>query len=224
MIELPEAPFRVHRLPIDERGYPVPWFVAWMKEGREVARGLPGAVPDFRILASGARDLAVRRRRCWICGETMGRHQVFIIGPMCSINRTSMEPPAHRDCAEYSAKACPFLTRPRQKRNEKGLADMPHRVDGDMIKRNPGCICLWESGYHVFMVREREWLLRLDDPRRVDWYAYGRQATRAEIMASIESGYPALLEPAERDGPEAVAELVRLRREAERYLPEREAA
>ena len=26
------------------------------------------------------------------------------------MNRTSAEPPSHRDCAEFAVKACPFLT------------------------------------------------------------------------------------------------------------------
>ena len=218
MIDLPGAPARIAHLPRDERGYPVPWFVAWFIDGAEAGRGARGAAPDFRILATGAREKAVRQALCWVCGEQMGAHQVFAIGPMCSINRTTMEPPAHRACAEYAAQACPFLTRPRQRRDTKGLPDDCH-VDGDMIARNPGCVCLWESRYRLWRPRPGEWLFELGDPVRVDWWAYGRRASRAEVEASIASGYPALLEPAVAEGPEALAELTRLRALAERYLP-----
>jgi hypothetical protein len=218
-VQLPPSPLRIARLPKDERGYPVPWFVAWFKDGQERRRRTEGAKPDFRVLSSGAREEAVRRRLCWLCGEPMGRHQVFAIGPMCAINRTTMEPPSHRDCVEYAAKACPFLTKPRMRRNDKGLDEIPHSVAGVMIARNPGAIALWESGYRRFGDGRGGWLIRLGDPERVDWWTEGRQATRAEIEASIASGYPELRGPAEAEGPESLAELERLTALAMRYLP-----
>jgi hypothetical protein len=219
-VQLPSPPIRIARLPKDERGYPVPWFVAWFYEGDEISRHWPGAKPDFRILASGARELAVKKRLCWICGEPLGVHQVFAIGPMCAVNRTTMEPPSHRACAEYAAKACPFLTRPRMRRNEKGLDEIPHKVDGMMIARNPGAIALWESDYRPFKVNDKGgWLIKLAEPHRVDWWAQGRLATRAEIEEAIATGYPELERQAKRDGPESVAELERLRADAMRFLP-----
>ena len=107
-VQLPSPPVRIARLPKDERGYPVPWFVAWLLDdldGRahEVERSRPGARPDFRILASGARELAVKKRLCWVCGEPLGVHQVFAIGPMCAVNRTTMEPPGHRACIDLGS-------------------------------------------------------------------------------------------------------------------------
>lgn len=39
------------------------------------------------------------------------------------------------------------------------------------------------------------------------WFARGREATRADVLASISSGLHILRETAEQDGPEAVAEL-----------------
>ena len=50
--------------------------------------------------------------------------------------------------------------------------------------------------------------------------AEGRTATRAEVEASIDGGYPILMDTAvKHDGPEGVAELERLRLDALRYLP-----
>jgi hypothetical protein len=221
-VQLPSPPIRIARLPKDDRGYPVPWFVAWTKEANgtlcEVMPECTGATPDFRILASGKRELAVKKRLCWICGEPLGVHQVFAIGPMCAVNRTTMEPPGHRACVEYAAKACPFLTRPRQKRNEKGLDEIPHVVSGKMITRNPGAIALWESAYRPFKV-DNGWLIKLAEPYRVDWWAQGRPATRAEIEESIATGYPELLAMAKLEGPESIAELEAMRADAERFLP-----
>jgi len=218
MINLPETPARIQRLPKDERGYPVPRFVQWLKDGKP-ARGEPGAVPDFRYADPDFRARAFKTGLCWLCGEKLGQHRVYVIGPMCVINRTTMEPACHRDCAEFAAKACPFLVRPRQKRNEKGLDPEAH-MDGVGLTRNPGCVCLYETKEaKAFSDGAGGWLIRLGKPDRVDWWAEGRQATRAEIQASIDGGYPLLLGPAMDEGQEAVDELTRLTRDAFKLLP-----
>ena len=218
LAKLPASPPRIARRPKDHRGYPVPWFVAYFKDGKEAARSDPDALPDFRVIASGKRELAVRKRLCWVCGEPMGVHQVFPVGPMCTVNRTSMEPPCHRECAEYSARACPFLTVPARRRNEEGMEGKDYVVDGDMIARNPGVIALWESPFTRFKVHNG-WLIRLGEPTRVDWWTKGRLATRAETLDAIDAGYPSLLEAAHRDGPEGLEELERFRLRALNYLP-----
>jgi hypothetical protein len=107
-------PPRIARLERDTRGYPIPRFVdrAADKDGE----------PDFRYADFAFRARAYKQGRCWVCGEPLGRHRVFAIGPMCVVNRTTMEPPAHRECATWSVRGCPFLSRPRMRRNEKGLA------------------------------------------------------------------------------------------------------
>src|SRR5215831_3288717 len=110
--ELTELPRRLKALPVDARGYPVPWFVAWHD-----------GVPDFRIADTAKWRRAVRERRCWVCGDRLGRYLAFVIGPMCGINRTTTEPPLHRECAEWSVMNCPFLVRPHAKRRENGITD-----------------------------------------------------------------------------------------------------
>ena len=218
-VALPELPPRIKRLPKDDRGYPVPKFVEWMKDGKPAAdRTSPGAVPDFRYANQGFRARAFKQGLCWICGEPTGVHQVYAIGPMCLINRTTMEPASHRDCATFAAKACPFLIRPRMRRIGFD-EDEPRGVAGQMIERNPGCVALYETRQAETFQATGGWLIRLGKPDRVDWWAEGRQATRAEVMASIDSGYPLLLDQAMKDGQDAVEELGRLSIEAFKLLP-----
>ena len=113
MISLPDLPKRIARLPRDERGYPVPAFVEWMIDVKPALVIAPGSKPDFRYARPDFRAKAFRIGLCWVCGEPTGSHKVYVIGPMCVINRTTMEPACHRDCAEFTAKACPFLIHPR---------------------------------------------------------------------------------------------------------------
>jgi hypothetical protein len=205
---LPVPPPRIARLPRNHAGYPVPWFVAWID-----------GTPDFRVVGTGKLDDAVRFRQCWLCGGQLGANVAFVIGPMCAVNRVSAEPPSHRDCAVYAATACPFLTTPGMRRRDSNLPQDAADPDGIMIARNPGVALVWVS---------RTWrmqpMLRLFDvgaPVETRWFAEGREATRAEVLASIESGLPLLRAEAEADPrpAEALAELESQRARAMALLP-----
>lgn len=62
-------------------------------------------------------------------------------------------------------------------------------------------------------------LFHIGDVGRALWFAQGREATRAEVLASIDSGLPILREMAEQDGPEATAELERMHAAALEHVP-----
>lgn len=130
---LPILPQRMANLPIDSRGFPVPWFVEWI-DGK----------PDFRVMSGEKFIRAIKFNLCWCCGQPMGAYKVFVAGPMCGINRTSAEPPSHRECAEFAAKACPFLTIPKMTRNDRNLP-AHEKPAGEMIARNPGVTMLWTT-------------------------------------------------------------------------------
>ncbi len=204
-----KLPPRIARLKMSERGFPVPFFVAWVD-----------GVADFRIVDPAKMKRCVVEHLCWICGERMGANVAYMIGPMCTITRTSSEPPMHVECAEFSAKVCQFLTRPKQKRNVHNMPEDSVEPAGLMIERNPGVSCMWVTREKLRMIpdQNRNVLFNVGtSPERVQWFAEGRPATRAEVVASIESGYPILAEQAE--DPEALRELEALRREALQFLP-----
>jgi hypothetical protein len=191
-------PERMNCLAISDEGYPVPWFVGYV-DGK----------PDFRTMDGEKMGLAIRKRLCWMCGQPLGKFLTFAIGPMCAVSRTIAEPPSHLACLEYSVKACPFLTQPRMRRNEKDLPEDGH-VAGHGLKRNPGVTLLWTTlSYKIFRAPNGGILFNLGDPVHVEHWAYGRRATRAEIVASMETGLPLLMEIAVDEGPDAVDELKR---------------
>lgn len=214
--ELPPLPPRIARLPVDHRGYPVPFFAAWLDDaGEPVERGQGRA--DHRVVYPGAQLDALRRAACWICGERVGSHKTFVIGPMCAVNRVSAEPPAHLDCGDWAALACPFLTRPHARRRAAGMpGEAAEAPPGVAIMRNPGVTLVWTTRSFVVERVPNGFLCRIGDAEHVRWYAEGRKATRAEVMASIDSGLPALRDVAEQDGPRAIAELERY---VERAMP-----
>lgn len=194
--DLPERPARIARLPIDERGFPVPWFVAW-----------DGGKPDFRVIRPGGVGHCVKHKTCWLCGEPLGRFMTFVVGPMCGVNRVSSEPPSHRDCATYAVQACPFLTRPLAVRDERDMPADAKEPAGVMIKRNPGVALLWVTReYRIFKV-ENGALFRMGEPTEVEFWSRSRKATLDEVRESVRTGMPLLAEVAEKDGPEGVRAL-----------------
>ena len=217
-----DMPARIAKLPRDHRGFPVPWFVAYFDEERG-ERCEP--YPDFRVIDTPKIGRAVRERRCWVCGEPLGIHKAFVIGPMCAINRVISEPPSHRECAEYAARACPFLARPRMRRNETDLPGPVEQAAGFVLKRNPGAVAVWITRtFKPFRPHAGNAgvLFQIGAPETVLWFAHGRAATRAEVLASIDSGYPSLLELAQAEGGEAVAALERQRLAVMPLLPPQE--
>lgn len=202
--ELPALPIRMQSLPVDARGYPVPWFVEWIN-----------GAPEFRVMDGRKLVRAVREKLCWVCGKPLGSFLAFTIGPMCAVNRVSSEPPSHRECAMFSARACPFLTRPHMRRREGGMPEEAVKPGGMMIERNPGVTLVWVTkSYRVLPQKGKSALFRIGDPTDVQTFAHGMPATHAEIHESIVSGLPALLSAAEEDGGTAVKELERMLRTA----------
>ncbi len=221
MTTLPPIPARMMKLArhqIMGMSAPVPWFVTWFKDGEPQGYGI--GEPDFRVADSRKIPKAVKQKLCWVCGEKLGIHMAFVIGPMCSVNRVSSEPPCHHDCAMFSAQACPFLTRPRMRRNTKAMPEEHENPAGEMIERNPGVAAVWITrSYELFDAGNGK-LFKLGEPTSVFWFTEGREARREEVLASIVSGYPILFEMAEQQGPEAIEQLNRQRDHAlMNYVP-----
>jgi len=190
--DLPPLTPRIARLPVDERGYPVPFFVQWVDEKNEPTDPGVGR-PEFRMMDGRKWRRCVKEKLCWVCGEPLGRFMAFPIGPMCCVNRVTSEPPSHLECAQWSVKGCPFLSRPNMVRREDELTEANKgNVAGVMIERNPGVMAIWVTkGYRPFKA-PNGYLIAIYDPVSVDWFTQGRPATRAEVMQAICDGSPAL--------------------------------
>lgn len=210
--DLTALPVRMSQLPVDERGYPVPWFVDWL-DGK----------PEFRAMDQRKWIRAVKEKLCWVCGGKMGVNKAFVAGPMCGINRTSSEPPSHLECARYSAVNCPFLNNPRMIRREDEITDNAKLVAksaGYALSRNPGVTMIWITRtFEIFMDGQDKPLIQMGEPDTVEWYCRGRVATRAEVMESVESGLPSL-ELLARKQEGASAELARYVRRFEKWVPQ----
>lgn len=210
--DLPDLPARMKRLPVDGRGYPIPYFVAWFDASGAPARRGEG-IPDFRMVHPGTIAKCVTAQLCWVCGQPLGSFKAFVIGPMCALSRTCSEPPSHVDCADFSARACPFLVHPGEKRRDNRMPEVWHKPPGEMIRCHPRIALVWTTKRYELRSATGGVVFDMGMPEHVRWYTEGRPATRAEVVASIESGLPALLETAKPRG-QAGADDIQRRYEA----------
>ncbi len=100
--------------------------------------------------------------------------------------------------------------------NAKLTKDAP----GIALARNPGVAMLWRTRqFEVFDDGRGGKLIQMGEPVGVDWLACGRPATRAEVLASIDSGLPNLeaLARQEKGGLEFLAKSIA---RFERWIPE----
>src|SRR5262245_12522773 len=172
-VNLKTLPERMSKLPLDpQRGVPVPWFVAWV-DGK----------PEFRAADGSKFVRAIREMRCWVCGYRLGVHLSFVVGPMCLVNMTTSEPPCHKECAEWSAQNCPFLTRPRMVRRDENLPAGWVPPAGEGLDRNPGVAAVYTArDYKLFPDGRGGKLIRMpEEHTSISWWSEGREATREEI-------------------------------------------
>lgn len=191
--DIPMPP-HMRRRPI-VRGFPVPFFVAWLSPmGTTLPDGL--GEPDFRVIDQAKVGRCLKWSLCFLCGQPLGKFRALVAGPMCLVTRINPDPDCHVDCAEYAAQACPFLANDQARRNNARPLPPGAFSHPDGHKRNPGVAA-------VFVHHER-WLKRYrhggatlfhipaGEPRRLTFWAQGRRATRAEVMSSLNSGLPIL--------------------------------
>lgn len=180
---LTHLPKRMRDLPVDERGYPCPWFIAWI-DGK----------PEFRAIDPAKKLKAIQKYLCWICGEKLGQFVAFVAGPMCGISRTSAEPPCHLDCARWAARNCPFLIKPHMSRRvDEKIIGQCHEIK-EVTAENPGVAMVLVTLSYVFKMKES--LGYMGTPEFVEWWTQGRPSTRTEVMDAIARGLPLLWETA----------------------------
>lgn len=207
----PDLPDRMAHLPVDDRGFPVPWFVPW-KDGK----------PIFPAMDHAKWISAIRANHCWVCGGQLGRFKFHVIGPMGLINGVSAEPPSHRECANFAARHCPYIANPRMGRvpaEKHGTVDHP----GTMDQGNPGVWCVIECQGPVQLVSGKQ-LIKVAPIANVDWWAMGRKASPEEARAGFEERAELLSGYAAREPRQEQIALARRIADARDWLPKEIAA
>lgn len=132
-----EIPSFLSHLPVDQRGYPIPFFVAYTEPGK----------PDFRLLDAKKQFLCLNQNLCGICGKKIEgvnkkKAAAFVIGgPLTAMNKVCSDPPMHRQCAEYSLKTCPHLFYKDASRRESNMNDAAQE-NKFLVKTKPNQVLL----------------------------------------------------------------------------------
>lgn len=133
-IDIP--PFLSH-LRVDDRGYPVPFFVPW-KDG----------IPQFLYMDQKKQELSMERNLCHICGKKLNKDYAYVItGPVGLMNRVVSDPPMHRECAEFSLAVCPHM--------------LYHRAERKTDEA-PASIHVKEKPTHLFLIRCSKWKAKFE--------------------------------------------------------------
>jgi hypothetical protein len=210
---LPPVPERIKALPVSDKGYPIPYFVAYID-----------GVPDFRIVDERKLFLALSLRKCWVCGQHLGAHVAFVGGTLIVVNRISAEPPSHVDCAEFAVKACPFLLLPESRRRQAGMAELPTKpVGGVSLDDNPGvaAVCVVKGSQYTPKKQNGGLVIGLGEIERVDWYKGGQPATRADVVEAMDTAIAKVMAMVPVPATEYDKMLLDARRrEALTYLPD----
>src|SRR5882724_12231484 len=167
-IDLPELPSRMRTLSVDARGYPVPYFVAWLDaSGAPTKRG--EGTPDFRVVNPETVVKCHTDRLCWVCGQPLGAYKAFVIGPINALGRMSSEPPSHDGCADFSARACPFLIHPKERRRDNRMPEVWHKPPGDVIPCNPRLAVVWTVKRYKLVMASGRAVFDIGTPEHVRW-------------------------------------------------------
>jgi hypothetical protein len=190
-------PDRIRALPRDGFGRPIPWFAH---------TGIPGRA-DYR---SGARtDMALTHKLCWTCGQRLGKNLAFVTGAAGAIWRSSLEPPSHRSCAMWTARACPHFLQPRKR-----------YVDGETpVHHDPGVCCVWVSRSYRPVTVDHTERYHFGEPVEVTWLYRGEPATRRDVVLATDKTLRLLIEIAQDESEEAVLALLQAVARMRQYLP-----
>jgi hypothetical protein len=154
------VPARMSHLKLDPRGYPIPVMVVIDDGGR----------PHFQINDEMTRQRIIAEDRCAICGSKLFRGRWFVGGPMSAFSERGsyIDPPLHRECAEYALMVCPYLAVPHYGR-ELGTKTLKGRpLSGTAISADPTMIAGRPPYFVAVMAVGTEHILHSDAANAVD--------------------------------------------------------
>lgn len=169
-------PERVKKLPRDERGYPVPFFVQWFDEtGQPTEWGI--GKPDQRIADERKQHICRTKNLCWICGDPLTYWIAFVGGPMSAHNAAFADGPMHVECAEFACMVCPHLAHPGAKRRPGGPMDETYAPDGLIETPIEKCCVFITRRFTVLWTNPRKgrFLWRPAPAKEIRWFRAGER-------------------------------------------------
>jgi len=131
-----EIPERMKHLPLDDRGYPIPYFVP-------IVNGLP----DFRFQDARKKEACRKFMKCSVCGgRLLDKDFWFIQGPNGLQNSIGSDEAMHEECAKFSIAHCPHLL---YEKSDRRTSDVPGLTT--MLRKKPEKIFLIQADKVYFI-------------------------------------------------------------------------
>lgn len=119
-------------------GFPVPFAQKWFD-----------GIPDFRVIDPEKIDECIKGKLCAVCGVRLGEYSFFIGGGMCMANHLFSDPAMHKQCAEFTSRACPFVSGNR--------AEYSHRqMDETKVEVESLCSAVRPKAMYILKARTKK--------------------------------------------------------------------
>jgi len=176
------VPDRMKHLPLDPRGYPIPFTVLRDAAGKA----------HFTINETPLTLRVLNEDLCAICGKPLLRGRWFVGGPASAFDPRGayVDPPAHQECARYALKVCPYLAtpnygklidgrtlRPEQRRAEHIGLFADDRVIND---RPPVFVAVHARGHRHHMLGQQITVVPAKPYIAVEYWQHGWKLAQAE--------------------------------------------
>lgn len=179
------VPERMQSLPLDPRGYPIPWNVLRGKDGAGI----------FTVNSEEKHLVALQKSLCPLCGERLGQWKWFLGGPLSAFHPGGcyLDLPGHRDCIEYALQVCPYLALPRyigriDVPNPANLPlKVPFLVDQTVIPERPELFVAVASS-HIEMLPNPPLLPKVRPKKPIleyQFWRHGRKISQTEALPLI---------------------------------------
>lgn len=189
MFEIPsDTPKYIQSLPREERGFPIPWFVATLPDGSRDLR-----FADYRKKVASVKNLV-----CWVCGKPLNIMRVLVGGPLSFFNGRYGDMHCHPSCAEFSAKYCPHLNNTKSKYRIANSPDGVQSSEG-LTMSHPGVIGLVYCLDTDTCPTHDDLLLSPVDVQKVEWWHKGAKISAREACElwtpppDIAEAYPEMM-------------------------------
>jgi hypothetical protein len=95
----------MRNLPLDARGYPVPYVVECDISGK----------PLFIVNSAERNAICIHRKLCPICGERLTKELWYVGGPQSALHPQGcyLDSAMHHECMAYALQVCPYLAMSR---------------------------------------------------------------------------------------------------------------
>ena len=103
-------PAQMKNLKVDVRGFPIPFVVLIDKLGQ----------PHFKVNDERKSRECIEKKLCHVCGEKLNKDYWFVGGQVSAFHPQGffVDGPAHKVCALYALKVCPYLAYTQYKAEE----------------------------------------------------------------------------------------------------------